>query len=107
MAASPRAASSSAPLGPAVTGTFKSALRHTLHAALGVVPAAMLVRLGMPALGGLVFLIIATIAVACWVVGSGDRTERVSRLLLACRGDAACLRGNMGDDNQLDRRSDD
>jgi hypothetical protein len=48
------------------------------------VPAALMVRLGLPALGALVFLIIL-------VVGSDARTERVSRVLLAWRGNDSCL----------------
>jgi len=29
--------------------------------------------------------------VTCWVIGNGDRTERVSRVLLAWRGNPGCL----------------
>jgi hypothetical protein len=47
--------------------------------------------LGLPAFGALVFLAVLAAGVACWVIGSGDRTERVSRVLLAWRGDPGCL----------------
>ena len=45
-------------------------------------------RLGLPALDGLVFPAMLVLGVVCWVIGSGTRTERVSRLLLAWRGTA-------------------
>jgi len=48
-------------------------------------------RLGLPALGALVFLIILVVGTARWVVRSDARTERVSRVLLAWRGNASCL----------------
>lgn len=79
--------------GLAMTGLVKSALRRADHVAAGAIPAAFLARLGMPTLGALVFLAVAGIAVGCWVIGSRDRTERVSRLLLACRGNIARLPG--------------
>jgi hypothetical protein len=56
-----------------------------------VFPAALVARLGVPALEALVFLAAVLIAVACWIIMSQERTERVSRLLLASRGDAKCL----------------
>jgi hypothetical protein len=70
---------------------MKSTLRRAAHVVAGAIPVAFLARLGVPTLGALVFLVIVGIAVACWVIGSPDRTERVSRLLLACRGNVACL----------------
>jgi hypothetical protein len=45
----------------------------------------------MPALGALVFLAIAVLAVICWVIASGDRTDRVSQMMLARRGEASFL----------------
>lgn len=76
-----------------MTGAVKSTLRRAAHVIAGAIPAAVLARLGMPALGAVLFLVVAGIAVGCWVIGSRDRTERVSRLLLACRGNVACLPG--------------
>jgi hypothetical protein len=70
-----------------------AALRHAGKVVAGVLPAALLAGLGLPALGALVFLTVLAFVVVCWVIGSGDRTERVSRLLLAGRGDASCLPG--------------
>jgi hypothetical protein len=66
-------------------------LRRAGKAAVGVLPAALLAGLGLPALGALVFLAVLMLVAACWVIGSGDRTERVSRILLAGRGDASFL----------------
>ena len=51
-------------------------------------------RLGLPALFVLVILAILVLGVACWVISSTDRADRVSRLLLAWRGNADCLARN-------------
>ena len=74
-----------------MTATVIAMLRRAGKVAAGVVPAALLARLGLPALGGLVLLAVIVVGVACWVIGSADRTERVSRVLLAWRGNANCL----------------
>ena len=68
-------------------------LKHAGRTAAGALPAALLAKLGMPALGALVFLVIAVLAVICWVIASGDRTDRVSQMMLARRGKASCLPG--------------
>ena len=66
-------------------------LRHAGRTAAGVLPAALPAELGMPALGALVFLAIVVLAVICWVIASGDRTDRVSQMMLARRGEASFL----------------
>ena len=66
-------------------------LRRTGRTAVGVLPAALLAELGMPALGAVVFLAIVVLAMICWVIASGDRTNRVSQMMLAHRGQADCL----------------
>ena len=38
-----------------------------------MLPAAVLARFGMPALAALVFL---AVAVACWVISNGDRSDQ-------------------------------
>jgi len=59
--------------------------------AAGALSAVVLVAgLGLPALGGLVFLAVLVLGVACWVIGSEDRTDRVSQVLFAWRGNADC-----------------
>jgi hypothetical protein len=68
-----------------------AALRGARKVAAGAIPAALIAQLGLPALGGLLFLAVLVLAVACWVIGSRDRTERVSRMLLAWRGNVGCL----------------
>jgi hypothetical protein len=55
----------------------------------GVIPVAAAVRLGLPALGALVFLAVLVLLAACWVIGSQARTDRVSQILLARRGTIA------------------
>ena len=58
-------------------------LRRAGKVAAGAVPAALVARLGVPALGALVFLAVLVAGVACWVVGSDARANRVRRVLLA------------------------
>ena len=72
-------------------GRGEAVLKQPGKAAAGVLPTALLTGLGLPALGALVFLAVLVLVTACWVIGSGDRAERVSRILLAGRGDASCL----------------
>jgi hypothetical protein len=69
----------------------KTALRHASRAVAGIVPAALLVRLGMPALAALVFLAVLVLGVICWIIGSPGRSDRVNRTMLAMRGDVRCL----------------
>jgi hypothetical protein len=71
--------------------TVMSVLRGVGKVIAGAVPAALVARLGLPALGALVFLVVLAVWAACWVFCSDVRTERVSRVLLAWRGNASCL----------------
>jgi hypothetical protein len=59
--------------------------------AAGVLPAAVLARLGLPALAALVLLGVLVLAVICWIIGNGDRSDRVTRMMLATKGKASCL----------------
>ncbi len=74
-----------------MTAAMGAVLRHAGKVVARVLPGALLAGLGLPALGALVFLAVLVLVAACWVIGSGDRTERVSRILLAGRGDDSCL----------------
>jgi hypothetical protein len=56
-----------------------------------VLPAAVLVRLGLPALAALVLLGVLLLATICWVVNNGDRSDRAARLMLALQGRTSCL----------------
>ncbi len=67
------------------------AVRHGSRTVAGMVPAAVLLRLGMPALAALVFLAVLIVGVTCWIISSDDRTGRVNRMMLARQGDARCL----------------
>jgi hypothetical protein len=66
-------------------------LRRAGMLAAGAVPAALMAGLGLPTLGVLVFVAVLAAVVGCWVVCSDARTDRVSRVLLAWRGNADCL----------------
>jgi hypothetical protein len=69
----------------------KSALKHASRAA-GMLPAALLIRLGIPALAALVFLAVLVLGVICWIISDQGRSDRVTRMMLARRGDAKCLK---------------
>ena len=73
-----------------------TALRRVCKVAAGVAPAALAAGLGPPALGVLLSLAILVVGAACWVLRSDARTERVSRVLLAWRGNASCLPSGSG-----------
>jgi hypothetical protein len=66
-------------------------LRHAGKMAAGMLSAGLVAGLGLPTLGALVFLAVLVLGVTCWVIGSDDRANRVTRIMLARRGDARCL----------------
>jgi hypothetical protein len=67
------------------------AVKHGSRTVAGMVPVAVLLRLGMPALAALVFLAVLMVGVTCWIISSDARTGRVNRMMLARQGDARCL----------------
>jgi hypothetical protein len=69
----------------------KSTLKHAGQVTVGMLPAAILARLGMPALAALVFLAVLVLGVACWIISNPERSDRVNRMMLARRGNATCL----------------
>lgn len=71
---------------------MKNVLKQAGRAVAGLLPAALLAQLGMPALAALVFLAVLVLGVICWIVNNDDRCERVSRIMLARRGNARCLK---------------
>jgi hypothetical protein len=74
---------------------MKNVLKHASRAIAGMLPAALLVQLGVPVLAALVFLAVIVLGVACWIISDPERSDRVNRMLLARRGNARCLqRGN-------------
>jgi hypothetical protein len=68
-----------------------SALRRAGRVAVGLLPTAVLARLGMPALATVVFLAVLALGAACWVIASDDRSDRVTRMIYARNGDARYL----------------
>lgn len=70
---------------------MKNILKPAGKVAAGILPTAALAQLGMPALAALVFLAVLVLGVACWIIGSPDRADRVNRMMLARRGNATCL----------------
>jgi hypothetical protein len=68
-----------------------TALKRAGRAVAGALPVVLLVRLGLPALAALVLLGVLVLGVACWIINSGDRSDRVARMMLARQGNASCL----------------
>jgi hypothetical protein len=63
--------------------------RYAAKTAAALLPATAVAGLGMPAIAALVLLAVLVLALACWVIGSQDRTNRASQILLALRGTPA------------------
>ena len=70
---------------------MKDALKRAGGTAAGMLPAALLAQRGMPALAAVVFLAVLVLGVTCWVIGNPERSDRVTRMMLARRGDSRCL----------------
>lgn len=70
---------------------MKNALKYASRAAAGLLPAVLLVRVSMPVLVALVLIAVFMLGVICWVISSGDRADRVTRMILAGKGNAGCL----------------
>jgi hypothetical protein len=58
-------------------------LRHAGKVTAGALSAALVARLGLPALGALVFLAVLVAGVVCWVLSDDARAECVTRILSA------------------------
>ncbi len=67
-----------------------TALKRVVQVAVAVVPVSALARFGMPALVALValaaLLVVAIFALAIWVIGDEQRSQRTEKLLTAARG---------------------
>jgi hypothetical protein len=80
------------------------AIRHGSRTVAGIIPAAILLRLGMPTLAALVFLAVLMVGVTCWIISSDDRTGRVNRMMLARHGNARCLETSASSPTSRQRR---
>lgn len=69
--------------GPATSG---GSVRSLLRAAAGVIPAAQLARLGLPALIALVALAVLMLVTGWWILADDARTARVAIVMQAWRG---------------------
>jgi hypothetical protein len=72
-------------------GPLKTTLKHTVGTIAGLLPAALLIKLGMPALAALFLLAVLTLGLICWIISNRDRSDRVARMILAWHGNARCL----------------
>ena len=70
---------------------MKTILKPAGRAAGGTLSVAALTQLSMPELAAVGLLVVLVLGVICWIISSDDRSARVSRMMLARRGDAKCL----------------
>ena len=68
-----------------------AALKKVGAVGLGAVSVAQLARLGLPTVVAFFALALLVLAVICWILTSEERCERVSRMLLAVRGNSSAL----------------
>ena len=66
-------------------------LRHAGKVTAWALPMVLAAELGLPALGALLFLAVIALGVICWIIGSDARSERVTRMILAGKGEPGCL----------------
>lgn len=70
---------------------MKSTLKYASRTAAGMLSAALLAGLGLPLLAAAFALAVLVLGVTCWIINSGDRSDRVTRMIFARSGDASCL----------------
>jgi hypothetical protein len=71
-----------------------SSLERVDRVVAGMLPIAVMARLGVPTLAVAAFLVVLSLGVACWVISSSERSDRVARMIYARRGDIRYLDKN-------------
>ena len=85
---------------------MKTVLKHTGQVMAGLLPAALLVRLGTHGLAAMIIFAVLVVVLAGlvvvlaflgrgmlrWIIDSSERSDRVNRMMLARQGDARCLK---------------
>jgi hypothetical protein len=74
-------------------------VRYAGRAAAPVSVLALLAGLGLPAVAAAAVLAVLVLAAVCWVLASGERSDRTARIILGLRGDARCLYPADGSDH--------
>jgi hypothetical protein len=70
---------------------MSSALRRAARVLTPITAAGVTAALGYPAIATAAGLIVFTLTAACWIINSNERTERLTRIILAHQGNPACL----------------
>lgn len=83
-------------------GAVKNIVKYAGQVAAGILPAALLARLGRPALAAVFLFAVLVLGVICWIISSQERSDRVARMMLALRGNARCLKPSPGRGNAAD-----
>jgi hypothetical protein len=66
-------------------------LRRAAKALTPLTAAGVTAAFGYPAIATAACLIIFTLTAACWIINSNERTERLTRIILARHGNPVCL----------------
>jgi hypothetical protein len=83
----------------------KNALNHVVRVLAGLLPASVLAHLGLPAFAAAVFLAVLVLWMIRWVISSGERSERVIRIILARHGSSQSLAARSSAPSALASRS--
>jgi hypothetical protein len=70
---------------------MKILLRNGGRTAASTATAWVAAGLGLPALVAVMFLAVLVLGIACWIISDGERSDRVTRMIFARRGDIRCL----------------
>ena len=70
---------------------MKTVLNHVGRVLAGLLPASVLAHLGLPAFAAAVFLAVLVLWMIHWIISSGERSERVIRIILARHGNSQSL----------------
>jgi hypothetical protein len=70
---------------------MRRAWRALVKVTAAVVGPAMLARLGLPAVGAALVVVLVAAGVLCWVLASQDRSDHAAQLIDAARGQAKVL----------------
>lgn len=67
------------------------AVTHVVRAIGPLSVVALLAALGLPAVVTVAGVAVLVLAAVCWVLGSNERSDRMTRIILGIRGNERCL----------------
>lgn len=76
-------------------------LKNATRAATPLTLAGVTAALGYPAIAAAAGLFALALIAACWIINSNERTERLTRIILARHGNPTCLQASRRPDNSV------